>query len=85
MTIKIIVEIPFLAKGIIFSVQSILEVLLVFLGSSKGRVDNSTYKYSYFLFPFYMFLFIIPVFQLPPTSMTVSQSLCHLLTPHMII
>lgn len=65
----------FLVKAVIFSVQGILEALPVFLGIQKGEsitIHTTILTSSY-------------AFQLLLTLIAVSHSLCHLLTPYMVI
>ena len=79
-----------MVKAIIFSVQGILEVLLVFLGISKREliiIDTIIHISSFLLYIFihHPITLSILAFQLPLVSMTVSRSLCHLLTPYMVM
>ena len=90
MNIEIIGGIPFLAEAVIFSVQGILKVLLVFLGIQKREsmiLHAIIHRFPSLLYVFvhYPITLSILAFQLPPASMTVSHSLRHLLTPSMII
>ena len=79
-----IVGIPLLLKAIILGVQIVLEVLLEDIGIHKREsiVQHNVITLSSFLLYVvihYLITLSILAFQLPPNSMTVSQSLCHFL------
>ena len=90
MSCLIIVGIPLLMKAIILCIQNILEVLLQDIGIHKREsivLHNVIILSSFLLYVVihYPITLSILAFQLPLDRMTVSQSLCHLLTPHVII
>ena len=78
------------AKGYNIGVQNILEVLVGDFGIHKRKSivlhNNITLSSSpLYVVIHYPITLSILAFQLPLDRMTVSQSLCHLLTPHVII
>ena len=78
------------AKGYNIGIQNILEVLLEDIGIHKREsivLHNVIILSSFLLYVVihYPITLSILAFQLPLDRMTVSQSLCHLLTPHVII
>ena len=85
MNVEIIVETPFLAKAIIFSVQGILEVLLVFQRTQKRESiilhNNIITSFILYVIIHYPITSSVLAFQLLLNLITNSDSSCHHLTP----